>query len=467
MTSDVALPLFVLLGVSASLASRFAFRTWLTPVSVFFAVWVPVVALEVAPFLGLRPLLPQTWTILFVASTAFTAGSFYVWLMALARHRGLVTPRVPLTDDADDHRLVRWFIVGVLALTTWVGLQVVILLPALRSAGGFGAIFSNGLAVRRSLYAVHLEAVTTGFGTGSLLLAVLGYVLFLGAITLFWAPLVARRGHRLLALAPLLVMAAYGFLTLARAPLLYSVGLFAFAFAYHSPSKGRRVMDRHPGASGHRLSKPAILLIALLVVLMVYTPLKLRQPDLSPTKVLYSVAVYFVGGVAALNEQVRQTGYGPSDGIAGHGTWTFWGEATIASRLGLHVTLPQADMPFVNISRDTSFTDATNNSPTISNVYTYLIYSMNDFGFVGLLIGPFLLGAAATGLNSYVRAGHAAAVPAAAVLMTSIAMSFFSLTLIRDARYLFLALAAVFLQRLIRARSGAASGFVNQEDRAA
>ena len=455
MTSDLALALFVVLGLLASLASRFAFRTWLTPVVVYFGVWLPVVILEAIPFMGLRPLLPQTWTAVIVAATAFTAGSFYVWLMVLARQRGVVAPPVPLSDDIYDRRLMRWFIVGLFSLVAWVGLQVVILLPALRAAGGLAAMFSNGLTVRRSLYGAGVDAATTGFSGGSLLRALLGYGLFLGAITLFWAPLVARRGHRILALAPLLIMAAYSFLTLSRAPLLYGVALYAFAFFYHSRS-------RRPNVARQRLSKLTILLVVILVALMVYIPLKMRQPDLSPTRTLYSVGLYLVGGIASLNEQIRQSGYAPSDGVARHGTWTFWGEATIASRLGLQVSLPPNNMPFVNVSRDTSFNDAKNNSATISNVYTYLIYFLNDFGFLGLLIGPFLLGAAATALNNYVRAGNAAAIPAAAILMASIVMSFFGLTLIRDARYLFVAFAAVFLQRLISSRSRAMVGDVEE-----
>lgn len=448
MTFNVALLFFVLLSVSAVLASRWAFRTWLTPISVYFGVWLPAVVLESLPFLGLRPLLPQTWTALILAAAAFTAGSFYIWLMALARQRGVMPPSVALSDDNDDQRLMRWFTIGLLALCAWFGLQVVILLPALRAAGGLSALFSSGLSVRSSLYAASVKAATTGFGGGSFLLAILGYGLFLGTITFFWAPLVARRGHRIIALAPLMIMTAYSFLTLARAPLVYSAVLYGFAFHYHGRSEGPSFVSR-------RLSKPIIFVVVILVAMMMYAPLKLRQPNLSPTGALYSVAIYFVGGVAALNEQIRQTGYGPSDGVARHGAWTFWGEATIASRLGFDVSLPPKDMPYINTSRDSLFTDATNNSATISNVYTHLIYFLNDFGFLGLLMGPFLLGAAATALHNSVRAGKTVAVPAAAILMTTIAMSFFSLTLIRDARYLFLAIAAVFLQHLIRSRSRA------------
>ena len=386
----------------------------------------------------------------------FSVGSFYVWLMHLARNRGTVIPYVPLSDGSDDQRLIKWFIIGLVALSAWVGLQAVILLPALRAAGGLSALFSSGITVRRSLYDASVAARATAFNGGSLLVAILGYVLFLGAVTLFWAPLVARRGHRVLALAPLIIMAVYGFLTLARAPVLNSIAIYGFAFLYYSRPKTLGIRPR-------RLSTPAIAVLVVLAIAMVYAPLKLRQPNLSPTGALYSVAVYFVGGVAGFNEQIRQTGYGPSEGVARHGAWTFWGEATIASRLGLDVSLPPTDMPYVNVSRNSSFTASTDNSATITNVYTYLVYFVNDFGFSGLLVGPFVLGAVATALNSSVRRGNSLAVPAATILMASIMMSFFSLSLVRDARYLFVAVAAVFLQRLISVKSRA-PGDPNHED---
>ena len=449
MTPDIALPVFVVLGAAAVLVARFAFRTWASPVTVYFGVWISIVVLQAMPFLGIRPLLPETWNAVFVAATTFTAGSFYVWLMVLARNRGVIVPPSPLHQDIDDRRLMRWFVIGLVALYAWAGLQAVILLPATRAAGGFGAIFSNGLSVHRAQYAATVAAATTGFSGGSLSRAVLGYLLWLGAVTLFWAPLVARRGHRVLALAPLLPLAAVSFLTLSREPLIYAAVLMGFSTMYYSRL-------REPGLAKHRVSKITVVAVAILVVVMIYVPLKLRQPDISPLGTVRSVAIYTTGGVAALNEQIRQTGYDPSEGVARHGTWTFWGEATILSRLGLHMQLPPVNMPYVNFSRYTSFTDVNNNSLTTSNVYTYLIYFINDFGFVGLLVGPFLLGAAGTALDGWVRSGRTLAIPAAATLMASIFMSFFGLSLIRDTRYIFLAIAAVFLERLIRRRHEAA-----------
>jgi oligosaccharide repeat unit polymerase len=296
--------------------------------------------------------------------------------------------------------------------------------------------------VRRALYAAGVSAAGSDFNGGSLFRSVVGYGLFMGTVTLFWAPVVARFGRWRLALAPLLVMGVFSFVTLQRFAFVYSVLMFVFAAAYHRLPAPVRL--RRAGAS---FRKPAVVL-ALLLPVMVYAPLKLRQPDLTPAKAVESVTAYFTGGAGALNEQIRQFGFQPRDGKAGHGGWILWGEGTIAARLGAHVDLPPKDLPYVDVGA---------RSPVLSNVYTYLAYAMNDFGPLGLVVCPFLFGlvASAVGYLALVRRRRAW-IPAAAILMTSVAMSFFGLSLVRDTRYVAVACAAPLLERLIRPRGARA-----------
>jgi oligosaccharide repeat unit polymerase len=85
------------------------------------------------------------------------------------------------------------------------------------------------------------------------------------------------------------------------------------------------------------------------------------------------------------------------------------------------------------------------------NVGTYMIYPYYDFGVVGVAVGALLLGALATWLEGAVLiARRVQLMPAACIVLTTVVMSFFGLSLVRDARWLFLLVAAVYLTRYVR-----------------
>jgi len=189
-------------------------------------------------------------------------------------------------------------------------------------------------------------------------------------------------------------------------------------------------------------------MLVVLVSLVLYLPLKLRQPDLTPSAAARSFVVYYVGGIAALNESVHATGGLPTVDPAGHGVWTLWGEASVLSRLGVSVKLPPNQLPFTTVAV---------RPVTLSNVYTYLVYLLYDFGWLGIVVGPFVLGGATMMFHWLViRDGRFVLVPAVAVGMTTILMSFFGLSLIRDFRYLTVVAAALFVTPRVRRHISAA-----------
>jgi oligosaccharide repeat unit polymerase len=438
MTPALAVAALIVLGVVGTLCSRAVLGSWFSPISIYFAVWLTLALLVATPLLGLNTPSPKTWWAFVVAAGAFVLGSLYHLIIVAGGHRGTLPQQRSTQDMFDDGKLLRWFRIGVVALAAWALLQIVTLLPVLHSAGGFSAIFSNGIAVRRALYSAGVASAGNGFDGGSLFRSLVGYILFLGTLTLFWAPAVARRGKWLLSLSPLLIMAIFSLITLERFAFVYSVCLSLFAQALQRPDpKAQRQRSS-------RASKRTIVLLAVLLPAMIYAPLKLREPTLTPARAARSVGQYFAGGAAALDQQVQAFGYAPREHVAGHGLWTFWGEATIAARLGIPMAPPPKDLPYVDVGTS---------APVYANVYTYLVYFVNDFGWLGLVVGPFLLGLVATLLLYEVRIrGRWSLLPAACILLTTVAMSFFGLSLIRDARYLVIAAAAPLIGRLLAAR---------------
>ena len=86
-----------------------------------------------------------------------------------------------------------------------------------------------------------------------------------------------------------------------------------------------------------------------------------------------------------------------------------------------------------------------------NNVDTYLIYAYYDFGLAGVALLAFGLGAAATGLERAVRRPeYLGLVTAASIAATTVVMSFFGLSLVRDFRWIYLAVLALLVAPKLR-----------------
>ena len=326
------------------------------------------------------------------------------------------------------------------------------------------AIFGgSGIDVRRAFLSAAIASSQTSFGGGSLLVSIVGYVLFLGTISVFWSGYLARRGRYVLAVLPLLVLALESLILLQRADFVYPFLLFGFSWMYH-----RGVPASRPNAGPSR--RPLLIaVLAPLVATVLIVPLLIRQPGTSGSQTAQSIATYFVGGVAGLNalsidDSSLASAASPITGLKaptssnyptplrplpvptqGGGAWSFFGAASVLTRLGFPIGTPSNFFAFVTIQAQNG---------GVINVYTYLLFAYYDFGFLGIILIPFLLGIVATAVDRQVRIQHRwALIPAAAILMTTVAMTFFSLTLTRDLRYDVLLLVAPFIGRRVLGQS--------------
>ncbi len=430
--SVMLLAIFVLATAVAAYVARHVATTRLNPVALYGAVWLPLCIVCTWPTLGILPIQPRTWVLILVGSC-----SLYVGAIA----GGVLTRRKPgatvgLTDRYDEERILRASKLAVAALGGYYALQLYSVLPIIRANGGLGSIFSGGgFAYREALTSAAHASAQTAFTQGSLPVAIAGYVLFLGHISLIWGPHIARAGHRVLGFSPLAIVALYSLVSVQRAAFLYPAAIFAASWYYD-----RKLYRRRVKATG-TAARTAITAACLVVVVL--GPVSARNPQLSTVEQVQQVGNYYLSGVAGLNQ--RLVDHEPAGGtVPGWGAWTFSGATSIVARLGVPVPTTAPDFSYVDIQNNWR----TGLGEFDSNIGTWLIYPWLDFGIIGLAAMAALLGALAMGAHLRVVRGHDTRwIGCAAVLLAAIGTSFFSLTLVRDFRYTFLVVYALTSRR--------------------
>lgn len=416
--------MWVVVGAIAYMAVRALTGRWLHPVTLYIGVWTLVLVLIITGVSHVLKPIREAWMLLALGSGAFVAGGL---LMIRARPR-------EVKQTYDDTRLMWWYVIAVVALGIYMVIQSFTLIPLIRAQGGLGAIFGGGggQAFKRAAGVAAATDKLNSFGGGGLAIGLISYVLFLGTISVFWAGYLARRGRWGLAALPLIILAAYSLLALQRFTFVYGLLLFTFSFIYH-----RTVVPK-----AARPSLPLILL-AIAAVAVIFIPIALRKPLAASQPGIGSPLDYFTGGFAGLNTLLTFEAPGPAP-QPGHGVWTFYGLASIINRFGLGITMPAAhDFYYVSISTDRF-------QP--SNVYSWLVYPLYDFGRGGIVALGFVGGVIATvAHNAATMSRRLSSIPIASMAMTTVVMSFFALSLVQDFRYILLAVAAPFLARLVLA----------------
>jgi oligosaccharide repeat unit polymerase len=401
-----------------------------SPAVLYAGVWSVALTLASLPSRGYLPMADTTWRLALAAFAAFLLGCL---IAAAIRHRILASRPSFDLGPYEDQLLDRAYSWALGALVCWIALELYRALPVIESAGGLSAIFGgSGLSFREASLQASAQAATTDFQSGSLITALLGYVLFLGNLALIWAGYYAVRGRWIRAFAPLFLLACYSLLTLQRFEFVYSLLIFLFSYVFHR----RLVADRA------RTSPGRMLILGAVFLMVVFVPLQFRGQATTQSQRLDSVIDYVAGGVAGLNTMFAEHLPAPSP-APGHGAWSLYGAATIAKRLGAPFDLPPTYLPYESISN----TRVVNN-----NVETYLIYPYFDFGLPGAIAAALLLGFGATVLERAVRLGQRLGlIAAASVGLTTIVMSFFGLTLVRDLRWTYLVIVAyVVTPKLLR-----------------
>jgi oligosaccharide repeat unit polymerase len=380
----------------------------------------------------MNPLSLGTWSLVCLASAGFFIGCYGGWLVGVDRvgsaFGGVGRPPV-LSYRLERVVTAQW--VGIALLVGYCALQIHSVLPILRSVGGISAVLggTGGSAYRHALLSSSLAASQTDFSSGSLVTGLLGYVLFLGTLTLFWGAYLFLLGKRALGLLPLALFAILSLVTLQRYSFVYSLLLFGISIAYYRP-----LLGRPPLWKGNYL---IYIGISAVLVLIVVLPLELRGPGISNLTPVQSVAGYYVSGVGALNQRLESDPEWKQRPIAdltqpapdpGDGAYTFRGLASLLQRFGVPVQVPPADLDYTVVSIF--------GHPFESNVYTDIAYFRLDFGEPGVFFLSGFLGF--LGMWSYCAVWfrrRTDVLPFAVLLSTTILMSFFGLTLVRDVRY--------------------------------
>jgi oligosaccharide repeat unit polymerase len=418
------LTLFVLLATTAVVLSVRFQRRLLTPMALYSLVWILAVLAASWSERGYLPLAGATWSLIFTGFAAVAAGCVCGAVLA-SSGPPVFGPRRERGELYDEQLLERYYWVALALLVGSVALDVAQALPLLSEAGGLkGVLSGTGLGYREAQNSAAAAATMTGFGGGSFAIAVLGYFLFLGNVTLVWGGYYAATGRWRRAMSPLLLVAIYSLFTLQRFAFVYSLLILFFSYIYH-----RRLLGRARGGS----LRPWVVL-ATLAVVVVFLPLQLRGQATNSTSRFDSVIDYFAGGVAGLNQTLIDQVPAPTH-VPAYGTYTFFGAASILERLGVHLVLPPNTLPYLSISSTRSVEN---------NVDTWLLYPYYDLGIAGVFLIGFGLGLGGTYLDaSVMRRGRLAYVTPASLLLATIVMGFFGLSLIRDLRWLVLTVAAV------------------------
>ena len=413
------------------------------PAALYTTLWAALILALQFSFFHVAPLTLQTWALLLVGSGGFMVGSI-VGVISGGRSPGGEV-------RYEDSRLARMQRVLIVALAAYVVFESARVLPVLHTVGGIGAILGGGEAggqYRHLLVSASIASSEADFSQGSFVLGLLGYLLFvLGTLSLVWGGYFVLKRRWLLAVTPLILNAVLSLVTLQRSSFVYSLALFGFSAAYF-----RRWRNQDRVRSRRHYAIYAFLAAALVIVVVV--PLSLRGPGVSKLTTVQSVTGYAISGVVALNAKVESDPLwrqppvidpGVSAPVPGLGVYTFHGLTTVLDRLHVPVPNSPANFDYAVVSIF--------GKPFYSNVFTWLIYFKYDLGWIGVALGPMLIALFAMRVDlAIMKRGSMRLVPVGAILMTTILMSFFGLTLLRDVRYTLVAIVGAFIEPMLRDR---------------
>lgn len=448
---------FVGLAVGASLCCYFAriFPTFRS-LAAFVSVWACVVFFFMVVAGDSVFSLDSLTLKLVCAGVLCVAAGYLIALGSCSVLFPRVSPLLVSYSSFDLRLVMRWHLALSVMLGGYVSLQIYRIWPFLAQAGGLGAIFGgeSGLGYRRAYLSDRIMQAESSFDGGGLFLGSLGYILFLGTASLFTGAVLFRSRKRLAGSTPLLILALYSAVLLERASFLYALVLFLCAWSAIRPSKN--LSSSGLPRSGTRLRSVAFAASgAVLLMFIVLQPVISRKRGAGAGEVQQGPLAYVYSGLAGLNGLARSdsslkaayTGslspFPPQvvgvDGIGhGNGVWTFQGLAGILSRLGIWHGSSPSSLNFVPTGPDSLH--------SVSNVYTFLLYFYYDGGWIWLLFGSLAIGACTAVAGWWVFGRQCVwVVPIYSWLSTSLIMSFFGLSLIRDFRYQFMIVFACWL----------------------
>ena len=420
------------------------------PLVVFLAVWCAAISLFLLAGQSVFALDPKATLLIATGILAVLGGFAAQQLVTLGLRSGSVR------FDLD--RVRQWHFRLCIALVGFVSLQLFKVWPLIGEVGGIRGVVAGGagLNFRRAYLSERLDELQGSLTGGNILLALLGYALFLGFASVFTGAYLAANGDAVRGLVPLVVIAVYAVFMLERAAFLYGTALYLAALFYFM--RVRRPSPHWEGRQ-HR-SWISLVTLGVLATIAIVQPILSRRTGAGAGEVQSGPLSYVYSGVSGLNGLVRLdpslngafTGAfspfppkvlgDPSALGSGYGSWTFQGAAGIAARLGLISDSPPSSLNFVSTGPDLS--------GSTSNVYTFVIYLIYDYGVMGLVLGGVVLGLIVGICHRMVLVRLSVFfIPFASLGVATLAMSFFGLTLVRDFRYGVMCLFAALLLRAL------------------
>lgn len=434
-----------LIALSAALVviGNFARMPWLNPITALVGPWLTVMLLASLPGALTPALTPGLWTLMLTGFMGTAVGALFGWFVGDTREIGsLVRPKVEIVRVARFHKILS------AGLAVYGIVQAIDAWPILQRLGGVQAIFSPSAALGNEYKYQYsqdrLETTSAALDGSTFLTGSLGYILFLGHISLFTGAVLWRSGRRVLASVPLVVAAGYSLFSLQRTSFFMCFLIFATTVVYTKTLQVERgvVSPKKKTNRGSGRLAAVIVGCVLLVPVLLY-PIQQRNNATQNSTGLQSLAQYLLSSIAGLNQRID-----PNFRIAappaeisgavapqeGWGAYSFTGLYTLLKRAG--VPVPVAPHAFDYYSAEIfGLPFSTNTGTSFLNFYL-------DFGWVGVAIMPFTMGLlASVALRHFLR-GKIAALPYLVVLIVSIIWSFFVNALFGDFRYLYLTIIA-------------------------
>ncbi|MGK9272125.1 oligosaccharide repeat unit polymerase [Williamsia muralis] len=427
----------VLLTAIGLVLCRVAADDWLNPFTLYSCTWAPLACYAwYFDLLGNGGITQRVSDVLLVVGASVLAGTIlavvFRWTVPLVTS-GKDLKRLVV----DELTLMRIHLISSTLLVLYGMFEVGRSWALVSAAGGFSQIFggtsASGSDFRNQQLAEHIKNSGDAFSGGSALVGLIGYILFLGNVSVFTGALLWRTGKRVVALVPLLVTAVYGLLTLQRTSLVIAVLLFVVSIWLFRRTRVE--------SSGSRKGSPARTFVifgwsAAVFYLALVLPLQIRNRGTGNATGLQSIENYLFSGFAGLGVRPEisasslpsgSSAIGHSGPLPGLGAYTFEGVYRILRRAGIDV--PTA--PSFSDYRTTRIGENIVESNTATGASDWWF----DFGFIGLIVIPGLIALIGMLLLVRIRAGSWYMVPVCAFFFTSTLWSFYGNTLLSDARY--------------------------------
>ena len=431
-------------AVGSSVIARQVLGGWLNPVSVYWSVWTCSIIASRLPFVAGWPLAVETWMAMILAAVVFTAVALIPGFILSPRWFGKEPGRAyysrPRSEQSYRTRtLLATF--AVCLMLSIVGLYIQ-LCRLLELAGSWQLLWTEGWRVRKILIEESSKVAWESLET-PLLARIGSYTLSLGGLALFLGAYLLAVEGLLVGITPLGLQAIGSILGLERYRFVVALLLFGFSYWYFARLRGQsgqRKTRRRTENRGRSRKLLVGIVAAAMLALVMWIPVSLRHIGISGRNFGSHVLWYLASPVLALDVRVQNGG--PFHGRITGGASSFWGIAVWLARLGWNVYVPPYHYEPVCFQNGMQ-----------TNVFSYLINPLDDWGWPGLVLLPAMMSAVATFLHiKIVRYRKLAMVPVQSLMMTTIAMSFYTL-LLKESYYMLLIAAMILLSPiLIRTR---------------